>query len=51
MSDPNARARTGAIIAALIGLGLATAVIAYANAGSVFSAIRPIGPSGLSRWS
>jgi putative membrane protein len=46
MSDPNARARAGAILAAVVGLVLATVVIAYANVGSVFSAIRPIGAHG-----
>jgi putative membrane protein len=40
------RARVGAIVAALIGLGVATAVIGYFNVGSVLAAIAPIGLLG-----
>jgi putative membrane protein len=40
------RAKTTAIIAAVAGLFIATAVIAYFNAGKVFAAVAPIGVVG-----
>ncbi len=40
------RAKTTALIAAVIGLFIATAVIAYYNAGKVLAAIAPIGWTG-----
>lgn len=46
MTDPRARARTTAILAAVIGLFAATAVITYFKFGSVLAAIRPIGGGG-----
>jgi putative membrane protein len=46
MIDPNTRARTTAIAAAVVGLIAATTVIAYANVGAVIDAIRPIGARG-----
>lgn len=51
MSDPRPaapanKARVGAIVAALIGLAVATAVIAYFNVGAVLAAIVPIGLAG-----
>jgi putative membrane protein len=46
MIDPRARARTTAIVAAVLGLIAATVVIAYANVGAVIAAIRPIGVRG-----
>lgn len=46
MIDPNGRARAGAILAAVVGLVLGTAVVAYANVGAVAAAIRPIGAHG-----
>ena len=47
-SDPaaGAKARVGAILAALAGLSIATAVVGYFNFGAVLAAIRPIGVSG-----
>ncbi len=46
MIDPNRRAKTVAIIGAVVGLFVATGVIAYFNVGSVIAAIRPIGAPG-----
>lgn len=46
MIDPNQRARTTAITAAVIGLFVATGVIAYFNFGAILAAIRPIGVGG-----
>jgi putative membrane protein len=46
MIDPNRRAKTVAIIGAVVGLFVATAVIAYFNVGAVIAAIRPIGAIG-----
>jgi putative membrane protein len=46
MIDPSHRARATAIAAAVIGLFIATAVIAYFNFGAVLAAIRPIGVNG-----
>ena len=52
MSDPAADAKTGskakttAIIAAVIGFFIATGVIAYFNAGKVLAAVAPIGLIG-----
>jgi putative membrane protein len=43
---PGSKARVGAIVAALIGLAVATAVIAYFNVGAVLAAIAPIGLVG-----
>jgi putative membrane protein len=43
---PGSRARVTAIIAALIGLAVATAVIGYFNVGDVIKAIVPIGVGG-----
>ena len=45
-STPGGKARVGAIIAALIGLAVATAVIGYFNVGAVLRAIAPIGLYG-----
>jgi putative membrane protein len=46
MIDPRARARATAIAAAVIGLFVATGVIAYSNFGAVLAAMRPIGVLG-----
>ncbi len=46
MSNTASRARLTAIIAAIIGLALATAVIGYFNVGAVLRAIAPIGVFG-----
>jgi putative membrane protein len=46
MSDPRARAQTTAIIAAVVGLAVATAVVGYFNFGAVLAAMRPIGVPG-----
>ena len=46
MIDPRARARATAIVAAVIGLAVATAVIGYFNFGAVLAAMRPIGVPG-----
>ena len=46
MIDPRARARATAIAAAVIGLFVATAVVAYSNFGAVLAAMRPIGVAG-----
>ena len=45
-ADAGGRARASAIVAALIGLAVATAVIGYFNVGSVLRAIAPIGLGG-----
>jgi putative membrane protein len=45
-STSGRRARVGAIVAALIGLAVATAVIGYFNVGAVLAAIAPIGLVG-----
>ena len=46
MIEPNRRARALAIVGAVVGLFIATAVIAYFNVGAVIAAIRPIGVPG-----
>jgi glycosyltransferase 2 family protein len=46
MIDPRARARATAIAAAVIGLFVATGVVAYSNFGAVLAAMRPIGVAG-----
>lgn len=46
MTDPAARARATAIVAAVIGLGVATAVVGYFNFGAVLAAMQPIGAPG-----
>ena len=46
MSGASARGRAGAILAAMAGLFIATAVIAYFKFDAVLAAIRPIGPVG-----
>ncbi|HZC16901.1 MAG TPA: lysylphosphatidylglycerol synthase domain-containing protein [Caulobacteraceae bacterium] len=46
MIDAQARARATAIVAAVIGLAVATAVIGYFNFAAVLAAMRPIGVGG-----
>jgi putative membrane protein len=46
VTGSEARARTAAVVAAVIGLAVATAVIGYFKVGSVLAAIRPIGVEG-----
>jgi putative membrane protein len=46
MIDPSPRSRATAVVAAVIGLAIATAVIGYFNAGAVLAAMRPIGLAG-----
>jgi putative membrane protein len=46
MSGPKAPARATAIVAAIAGLIVATAVIGYFNVGAVLAAMRPIGVRG-----
>ncbi len=43
---PGSRVRLGAVVAAIIGLAIATAVIGYFNVGAVVQAIVPIGIGG-----
>ena len=43
---PHSRAKTTAVVAAVIGLFIATGVIAYFNAGKVLAAVAPIGVLG-----
>jgi putative membrane protein len=43
---PSSRAKTSAIVAAVIGLAIATGVIAYYNAAKVIAAVAPIGWGG-----
>lgn len=46
IKTPESRAKTTAIIAAVIGLTIATGVTAYFNAGKVLAAVAPIGWRG-----
>ncbi len=43
---PQSKAKTTAVIAAVVGLIIVTGVIAYYNAGKVFAAVAPIGVWG-----